>query len=182
MLIEETVTYLAMTAPDQLRPGRPAPAPMAMDKLDRASWPLLRSTYERIAAPLNWQSRRTAPDAWPEESWVELLARPGVHAWVARVGGQVAGLVELEAQPGGDVEITVFGLVPEFVGKGFGSQVLTLATMLAWNAEPVDGLPVRRVWLHTSSRDHPHARPNYERRGFRVFRTERRRREISAGA
>jgi ribosomal protein S18 acetylase RimI-like enzyme len=182
MRVEETVTYLEMTAPGQLRPGRPAPAPVEMDKLDRASWPLLRSTYERIGAPLNWQSRRAGPDTWPVERWVELLARPGTHAWVARVEGEVAGLVELKVQPGGDVEITVFGLVPEFVGKGFGSQVLTLATMLAWNAEPVDDAPVRRVWLHTSSRDHPHARPNYERRGFRVFRTERRQRDISAGA
>jgi GNAT superfamily N-acetyltransferase len=94
------------------------------------------------------------------------------------VGGEVTGLVELEVQPGGEVEIAVFGLVPEFVGKGFGSHLLTLATLLAWNAEPVDGVAVRRVWLHTSSRDHPHARPNYERRGFRAFRTERRQREI----
>jgi GNAT superfamily N-acetyltransferase len=182
MLVDETVTYLEMTAPDRLRPGRPAPAPVEMDKLDRASWPLLRSTYERIAAPLHWQSRRAGPEAWPDEKWEQLLARPGVHAWVARVDGEVAGLVELEAQPGGDVEISVFGLVPEFVGKGFGAHLLTLATMLAWNAEPVDGGRVRRVWLHTSSRDHPHARPNYERRGFRVFRAERRQREISAGA
>jgi GNAT superfamily N-acetyltransferase len=178
MLVEETITYLEMTAPDQLRPGRPAPAPVEMDKLDRASWPMLRSTYERIAAPLNWQSRRAGPHAWPGKKWEELLAQPAVHAWIARVDGEVAGLVELEAQPSGDVEIAVFGLVPEFVGKGFGSQLLTLATMLAWNAAAVDGAAVRRVWLQTSSRDHPHARSNYERRGFRVFRTERRRREI----
>jgi ribosomal protein S18 acetylase RimI-like enzyme len=176
MLVEETVTFLEMTAPDQLRPGRRAPAPMELDKLDRASWPLLKSTYERIGAPLGWQSRRAGPHAWPDEKWEALLARPGVQAWIARVGGEVAGLVELELQPGGDVEIAVFGLVPEFVGAGFGSHLLTLATMLAWDAGPVDGVPVRRVWLHTSSHDHPHAKPNYERRGFRVFRTERRQR------
>jgi hypothetical protein len=60
MLVDETVTYLEMTAPDQLRPGRPAPTPVEMDKLDRVSWPLLKATYERIGAPLNWQSRRAA--------------------------------------------------------------------------------------------------------------------------
>jgi hypothetical protein len=31
----------------------------------------------------------------------------------------------------------------------------------------------KRVWVQTSSGDHPHALPNYERRGFRVFRVER---------
>jgi hypothetical protein len=30
----------------------------------------------------------------------------------------------------------------------------------------------RRVWLHTSSADNPHALPNYHRRAFRIFRTE----------
>jgi GNAT superfamily N-acetyltransferase len=102
-----------------------------------------------------------------------------VQPWIARVGGEVAGMVELEVQRGGEVEIVVFGLVPEFVGKGFGSHLLTLGTRLAWEAEHPDGAPTRRVWLQTSSRDHPHARPNYERRGFHAFRTERRRREIA---
>jgi GNAT superfamily N-acetyltransferase len=178
MLVDETVTYLEMTAPDQLRPGRPAQAHVEMDKLDRVSWPLLKATYERIGAPLNWQSRRAGPGAWSDEQWEDLLANPEVHTWIARVGGEVAGLVELEVRPGGEVEIAVFGLVPEFMGRGLGSQFLTLATKLAWNVESPDGGPVRRVWLHTSSRDHPHAKPNYERRGFRAFRTERRQREI----
>jgi hypothetical protein len=117
MLIEETVTYLEMTAADQLRPGRSAPAPVEMVKLDRAAASVLRRAYARVAAPLGWQSRRT----WSDAQWTQLLARPQVHAWIARV---------------------------------------------------------RRVWLHTSSRDHPHAKPNYERRGFRPFRTGRRQRDV----
>jgi len=28
------------------------------------------------------------------------------------------------------------------------------------------------VWLRTSSADNPHALPNYQRRGFRTFKTE----------
>jgi ribosomal protein S18 acetylase RimI-like enzyme len=176
MLIEETVTYLEMTAAEQLRPGRLAPAPVELVKLDQhqAAALLLRRTYALIAAPLNWQSRRT----WSDAQWEQLLARPQVHAWIAQVGEKVAGVVELEAQSGGDVEITVFGLVPEFIGRGFGAHLLTVATRLAWELEPPDGVRVRRVWLHTSSRDHPHAKPNYERRGFRPFRTERRQRDI----
>jgi GNAT superfamily N-acetyltransferase len=174
MLIEETVTYLEMTAADQLRPGRLLPAPVEMVKLDQTAASVLRRTYARIAAPLGWQSRRT----WSDAQWAQLLARPQVHAWIARVGEEIAGVVELEVQPGGDGEIAVFGLVPEFVGGGFGAHLLTVGTRLAWKLEPLDGVRVRRVWLHTSSRDHPHAKPNYERRGFRVFRTERRQRDI----
>ena len=174
MLIEETVTYLEMTAAEQLRPGRLPPAPVEMVKLDQAAASVLRRTYAQIAVPLNWQSRR----AWSDAQWHQHLARPQVHAWVARVGEEVAGMVELEAQGGGEVELVVFGLVPAFVGRAFGAHLLTVGTRLAWELEPLDGVRVRRVWLHTSSRDHPNAKPNYERRGFRPFRTERRQRDI----
>jgi ribosomal protein S18 acetylase RimI-like enzyme len=175
MLIEETVTYLEMTAAEQLRPGRSPPAPVELVKLDPAAASVLRRTYAQIAAPLAWQSRRS----WSDAQWQQHLARPQVHAWIARVGEEIAGMVELEAQPGGDVEIVVFGLVPEFVGRGFGAHLLTVGTRLAWRLKPLDGVRVRRVWLHTSSRDHPNAKSNYERRGFRPFRTERRQRDIS---
>jgi GNAT superfamily N-acetyltransferase len=97
-----------------------------------------------------------------------------VLAWLARVGDRVVGAIELERQSEGEVEITMFGLVPEMVGRGFGGHLLTLATQLAWDARLPGDAPNRRVWLHTSSLDHPHALTNYERRGFRVFRSERR--------
>jgi hypothetical protein len=138
MLIEETVTYLEMTAAEQLRPGRLPPAPVQMVELDQAAASVLRRTYARIAVPLNWQSRRT----WSDAQWAQRLARSPVHAWIARVGEEVAGMVELEAQGGGDVEIVVFGLVPEFVGRGFGAHLLTVGTGLAWELEPLDSARV----------------------------------------
>jgi GNAT superfamily N-acetyltransferase len=174
MFIEESVTYLEMTSPEQLTPGRLPSASVELERVDRTAMRLVRSTYDRIAAPHNWIGR----SAWSDEQWVEWLSRTNVHPWIVRVDEQVAGLVELELQSGGDVEVVVFGLVPEFVGKGFGGHALTLAARRAWLATSAEGSPTRRVWLHTSSRDHPHAKPNYERRGFRPYRTEQRRREV----
>jgi hypothetical protein len=49
-----------------------------------------------------------------------------------------------------------------------GGHFLTVGVRLAWTIAP----EVSRVWLHTSSRDHSHALPNYERRGFRRCRAE----------
>jgi hypothetical protein len=140
VLVEETITQLEMTSPDQLVPGRPPPAPLRMERHGRASLPLLRSTCIRIGAPHGWVTR----PAWSDAQWERWLARPEVQPWIARVGG----------------------------------DLLTLGTRLAWAAEHPDGTPTRRVWLQTSSRDHPHALPNYQRRGFRPFHTERRRREV----
>jgi GNAT superfamily N-acetyltransferase len=178
MQVVETVTFLEMTSPTRLRPSRPAPAPVKMDEVGEESASLLRSTFDRIGAPYNWQIRRVGPNAWSDERWAERLSEPGVHAWVGRVAGEIAGMVEVEAQPDGDVEIVVFGLVPELIGKGFGANLLTVATRLAWQTEPLDSRPIQRVWLHTCSRDHPHALPNYRRRGFRPFRIEQQPREI----
>jgi GNAT superfamily N-acetyltransferase len=101
-----------------------------------------------------------------------------VRAWLAEVGGEPAGVIELEARPGNEVEITVFGLVPELVGRGFGGHLLTQAVRLAWETEHPDGAPTRRVWLHTASADHAHALPNYRARGLRVVRSQVRRKVV----
>jgi GNAT superfamily N-acetyltransferase len=177
MILEQTVTWLEMTSPDQLRPGRLPPEPMELVAAGPPLAPLLGETTARVGAPHGWSSR----PVWSEARWADHLARPGVRAWVARVGGEPAGVIELEARPGNEVEITVFGLVPELVGRGFGGHLLTQAVRLAWEAGQRDGNPTRRVWLHTASADHPHALPNYQARGFRMVRSEVRRKEVPDG-
>lgn len=159
-----------MTSPGQLVPGRHPPSPIDALEIGPDAALLVGSTYVRIWTPLASGGRM----AWSETQWQQELSRPGVRTWIAHVNQAVAGLVELEAEPTGDIGIVIFGLVPEFVGRGFGGAFLTLATRLAWSMRTPDGDEARRVWLQTSSRDHPHAQPNYEGRGFRVFRTEQR--------
>lgn len=163
---KEILTSLEMTSPGQLVPARDPPAPIELEEVGPAAAPLLRSTYVRIWEVLESGGRM----AWSDAEWKEELSRPGVRGWVARVHGDVAGLAELEVEADGDVGIVVFGLVPEFLGQGFGGSFLTLVTRLAWNMTPPGGTAVRRVWLQTSSGDHPHAQPNYESRGFRPIR------------
>jgi GNAT superfamily N-acetyltransferase len=166
---EETVTYLEMNSRTQLFPGWPPPAPQEMREVDRDSAPLIRSTYERIGAPHGWRGR----SAWSDAEWEGELSRVGVKTWIGVVDEDVVGMVELEAESG-DVGVVVFGLVPEFVGKGFGGPFLAIATQLAWDMTSPSGASTKRVWVQTSSRDHPHALPNYVARGFRTFRTEQR--------
>ncbi|MBW6435037.1 hypothetical protein KZ829_14945 [Actinoplanes hulinensis] len=52
--------------------------------------------------------------------------------------------------------------------RRLGGYALTLAREQAWELAPT----VNRVWLHTSSQDHPNAQRNYHRRGLRTFKTE----------
>jgi GNAT superfamily N-acetyltransferase len=172
VLVEEIITYVEMTSPDQLRPGRPAPADVEMRYQDRAS-DLVRPVHDRVAGPYHWSTL-----SWPDAQWRLRQAQQGMHHWIAWSGKKAAGLLAVQAHPGGEAEIDMFGLVPEFVGKGYGGHILTLSVHLAWGVPPLDGTPIRRVWLHTSTLDNPNALPNYLSRGFRAFRTEYGQREV----
>ena len=62
-----------------------------------------------------------------------------------------------------NIKIEGLGLLPEFIGKGLGGGLLSAATekAFAWGA--------KRIWLHTATDDHPAALPNYEKRGFKIY-------------
>lgn len=160
-----------MTSADQLRPGRPPAVPVDLQEQGKYS-PLIRATHERVAAPHHWSSLY-----WTDEEWDQYLSRPYLRHWIAWADGSAAGLISIESQPGGGAEIDTFGLIPEFIGKGVGGYFLTLGIRLAWTVTPVGAPFIRRVWVATSSLDHPHALRNYQQRGFRVFGTEVRCRE-----
>ncbi|MFG1647749.1 GNAT family N-acetyltransferase [Amycolatopsis sp. NPDC049252] len=154
--MEEIVTQLEMTAADQLNPAPPVDG-VTLRAVEAS--PLIRDLHVRIGTPYRWPSAERT-----DGEWAQWLAEPRRRYRLVEYRGEVAGAADFESQDGDDVEITTFGLLPEFVGKGFGGYALTLVVADAW---AVPG--ARRVWLHTSTLDHPNALPNYLRRGFRSF-------------
>lgn len=173
MIREVTITSLEMTSDRELVPAAEPRESLDLEHLGPGDLDLFRSTCLRIGEPHGWTTR----PAWSEAQWVERLDRADVDVWIARVGPEVAGIFELELQPGGSVEIVVLGLLPEFIGRGLGGHLLTVATQRAWRLRHPEG-ETTRVWLHTASYDHPHAIHNYRGRGFRVFARERRRHRV----
>ncbi|NGO68832.1 GNAT family N-acetyltransferase [Streptomyces boncukensis] len=169
-----TTWYLEQTAPVDLAPAG-TPAHAADIRIERSRTPapeFSRFLYASVGAGVSWTDRLP----WPYARWREFLERPGVETWVAYERGTPAGFIELDgATEQGVCEISYFGLLPHAQGRGLGGHLLTRGTERAWDlAERWEGrLPgVERVWLHTCSKDGPYARANYERRGFRVYRTE----------
>ena len=154
-----TVTYLELTDPAQIKP--PERATKVGYELDPASDPALgRWFYERIGERHQWVDRL----GWPDERWKEWAQT--TEAWMATVAGERAGYFSLRLHDD-PVEIDIFGLLPKYQGSGLGGELLTRA--LRRGVELGD-----RVWLHTCSLDSPAALPNYQARGMRVVRTERR--------
>jgi GNAT superfamily N-acetyltransferase len=150
-----------MPAPDALRPGRPAPN-ARVERLTPCPVPRYRELYRAVGGSWHWHDR----DAWSDSRLSEHLAQPSVSIHVFRIGDATVGYVELQQHDGGDVEIAYFGLVPEWIGKGLGSAMLTAATEIAW------GLGATSVWLHTCTLDHPSALANYLARGFEPYKVE----------
>lgn len=160
--MKEIVTYVEMTARDQLNPAASVPG-LVLEPLGRDS-PLVVDLRARIGAPYGWKSARRT-----EEEWGAWFAQCPTRTFrLLSIGGEPVGMASYDLHSGDEVEIEAFGLLPDFVAKGLGGCALTLAVQRAWKLSPA----VSRVWLHTSTLDHPRALPNYHRRGFRTFKTE----------
>ena len=167
-MVPHAIYILEMTSPEELvAPTVEATLSLQLEEVGPSETALVRRTYQRIGAPLNWGGRME----WPDSQWADEMVRAEVQMWIALINHEAAGLLEIEAMPDGRVGIVVFGLVPEIQGKGAGGAFLASATRLAWAMPRPDGSTVSSVIVQTSSRDHPHALNNYRARGFRVIET-----------
>lgn len=157
--IANVVTYLEMTS-------RPVPAAEAESgrtvrrvvKPDLAAY---RDLYRRIGTDWLWFSRAVMSD----DELAALLAKPSTEIHFLEQDGVPIGLAELHRGEGGpdNVEIAMFGVVPEATGTGAARQLMNAALAVAWDGG------TERVWLHTCSFDHPAALRFYKRSGFTPF-------------
>ena len=156
MPLAETIYYLEMSSADELRPSAKALDVQLWEDFDAK---FSRSIYADIGGNYNWIERSN----WTDDQWLERLRQPNVDTWLSYSDRELAGFFELGLQADNSVEIVYFGLLPPFEGRGLGGAMLSAATQRAWD------MGGSRVWLHTSSLDHPHALSNYQARGFRVY-------------
>jgi len=67
-----------------------------------------------------------------------------------------------------EIEIVQFGILPEFIGRGYGAYLLRVAIDDVWQRGP------ERLILNTCTFDHPVALANYQRAGFQPYDQETR--------
>ncbi|MBM4185291.1 MAG: GNAT family N-acetyltransferase [Gemmatimonadetes bacterium] len=153
-----TITYLEMTSHEQVVPFE-GQRRLDVRRVATADPDVNRHFYASVGADWSWHERLS----WDRDRWMVWLDRPEVETWIGYLDGKPAGYFELEAQPGGQIELVYFGLLPSFIGRGLGPELLDAAVRRAWE------LATRRVWVHTCTLDHPRALANYIARGFRVY-------------
>ena len=155
-------TYLELRDPGELHPARIDDLPVRVEQVKGCPPAFWRFLYTEVGGRYQWVDRLD----WTEQEITTYLNDPAVSLWLLTVSGAPAGYFELRRDDDGAFEIAYFGLLQAFTGRGFGGYLLTEAAERAW------ALGATRVWLHTSTLDHPGALPNYVKRGFRVFRSE----------
>jgi GNAT superfamily N-acetyltransferase len=153
--IAAVVTYLEMHASPPARP------------ITRHGWSLdplkdlerYRALFRRVGEPWLWFSRLIMDDA----ALRSIVEHPRVQAFALRENGLDIGLLELDFREPQMCELSFFGLVPEAIGRGWGRVLMNEAIRRAWQE------PIKRLWVHTCSLDHPAALGFYIHSGFRPY-------------
>lgn len=167
MKIEVLTTCLEMVSQESFHPKALEGEDVVVKKVKVPTPAINHFFFVNIGRPLKWYSRLK----WTFKDWRDWVERKEVTTWIGYVQDSPFGYIELEKQ-GLNVEIALFGLLPQFIGKGLGGFLLSEAIRIAWSFGP------NRVWVHTCTLDHKHALKNYLDRGFSIYKEEKEIEEI----
>ncbi len=120
--------------------------------------------YKQVGKKHRWIDRLS----WSDEKWVDYISNQNLETYVISENNDLAGFFELLYNPElKETEISYFGLLEEYIGKGIGGYALSIAIKKSFEKQ------IKRVWLHTCTLDHPNALKNYIARGMTVFKKEK---------
>lgn len=154
------VTSLEMRARPAPRAATSWPPGYSLEPLVGATPERYRALYRLVGEHWLWFSRLVMPD----DELRSILNDTRVHIFSLRAGERDAGMIELDFRKPDDCELAFFGVAPDVIGKGMGRKLMNEALDRAWSQ------PIKRLWVHTCTLDHPDALGFYQRSGFVPYR------------
>ncbi len=152
--VDTRVTFLEMhTNPHIVLPARENVSFRQLPKPISAG--TYRSYYYGVGAAFHWLDRMVMPD----DELLSKINAPEISIFIMYVDNQPAGFAEFIIEKE-YTEILYFGLLPAFVGKGWGAFFLNWTIRQAWSYQP------KWIQLNTCQLDHPNALPVYKKAGF----------------
>jgi GNAT superfamily N-acetyltransferase len=153
-LIANVVTYLERS----VSPSAAAPVSESYDvrSLRAPSNEWYRAIYRRVGERWLWFERAILSD----DALTRRLTASTAEILALEQDGETMGFAELDWSLAGNVEVAMFGVVEEVVGRGAASFLMQHVLARA----ATEG--IGRAWLHTCTFDHPAAIPFYRRQGF----------------
>ena len=119
--------------------------------------------YKQVGKKHRWIDRLS----WTDGKWINYISNKNLETYIISESDELAGFFELLYNPElKETEISYFGLLEEYIGKGIGGYALSVAIKKSFEKN------IRRVWLHTCTLDHHNALKNYIARGMTVFKKE----------
>ena len=119
--------------------------------------------YKQVGKKHRWLDRLN----WSDEKWINYISNKNLDTYIISDSENLVGFFELLNNPRlSETEISYFGLLEEYIGRGIGGYALSVAIRKSFEKD------IKRVWLHTCTLDHPNALKNYIARGMTVFKKE----------
>ena len=119
--------------------------------------------YKQLGKKHRWLDRLN----WYAEKWINYISNENLDTYIISDSENLVGFFELLNNPHlSETEISYFGLLEEYIGRGIGGYALSVAIRKSFEKD------IKRVWLHTCTLDHPNALKNYIARGMTVFKKE----------
>ena len=159
--------YLEITSIKNLK-GKDKPSNKTiLELVDNKNYELNEFFYKQIGKKHQWVDRLV----WKEKDWIKYISNENVRTYILKEDEELVGYFELIFDKK-ICEIAYFGILEEYIGKSFGSYMLSEAIKIAFQKK------VKRIWVHTCSLDHQNAILNYQARGMNIFKTEELKRKV----
>ena len=152
--------YLEINSINELKPKRTLFDDFTLFEAEKNNFDLNKFFYKQIGKKHQWVDRLI----WQDKNWIEYVSNKNLKTFILQKNNDFVGYFELLFNKN-ECEIAYFGILEEFIGKGYGGFLLSEAIRIGFKN-------ANRIWVHTCSLDHPNAIENYKSRGMKVFKTE----------
>ena len=132
----------------------------SLKEANKENFDLNKFFYKQIGKRHQWVDRLI----WQDKDWLKYISNENLRTYIFKIENDLVGYFELIFN-NNDCEIAYFGILEEFIGKGYGGFLLSEALKIGFKK-------ANRIWVHTCSLDHPNAIENYKSRGMKIFKTE----------
>ena len=162
-MIEIKRFYLQIRSIEELNKVKKPSKSLKVEKSSN-NFQLNKFFYREIGKKHRWVDRLS----WSNDTWINYLSNKNLYTCVLKKNDDLVGYYEkIYYEENNEFEIAYFGIMEEYIGKGYGGYLLSEALENCLKEK------VKRIWVHTCSLDHENAIKNYLARGMKLYKEEK---------
>ena len=162
-MIEIKRFYLQIRSLEELNKVKKPSKSLKVEKSSN-NFQLNKFFYREIGKRHRWVDRLS----WSNDTWINYLSNKNLYTCVLKKNDDLVGYYEkIYYEESNEFEIAYFGIMEEYIGKGYGGFLLSEALESCLKEK------VSRIWVHTCSLDHENAIKNYLARGMKLYKEEK---------